>query len=646
MHNGVEPYADSDDEGATQPIKPRETKSESDAQLPDEYKITVIQRVLSMCSRDNYAYIDDFDWYIGNLLALIQHIPPTSSSESGDDRKDDSDIALTIGNELRNVAIRVRSARAEAVHAAEKLLSTSHFRCLVEGNTRIAVAGPAAWVVGEFPSWLHDAEMCLDSLVRSNAQQFPPAILGTLIQASMKIFASIASDPVHDWNSEWKTIVSFLMAKMIKFLEGLTTHPDLNTQETSVEFLELLRLANEATKDHDVGHHGGEPQQGPLLLSQAIPSLFLGSELNPVAAEAQAKVPFPEEIALGDPINEHLDALLQVSDASQGTTEDAEFYEYYYKKPKPERNHVEPAASRLQVADEPISYQQASTNDTDVEKTARKRAERQSYLREDPFYISGRSSGSATPVHEILRATNGEELDVDSIPIMELDLGDEIEQRDHSKPTASLKSKHKNHRQKVKILSDETVDQLESTGRPSTVPNRSSSVAASSNPKKGGSFLQVDSSGLGSLSLGRESDHGGRQTQLELEKWQAEEAEMTQAMKEVERLRLEMQRAQERIEAKSETTVVKRRKKKKVAVGEGREATAEYADHHHSDDPDGSAEMGGAAQNKHKSKKTHKTMTSDTVPNAAELEAGDPEKPRKKKKKKRRQADLEDPIAG
>jgi AP-3 complex subunit delta-1 len=76
--------------------------------------------------------------------------------------------------------------------------------------------------------------------------------------------------------------------------------------------------------------------------------------------------------------------------------------------------------------------------------------------------------------------------------------------------------------------------------------------------------LSVDSSNLGSFSL----EANDEDDQLDIERREAEEAEMAAAMKEVERLRLEMQRAAERIETAEgvdvEGTVVKKKKRRKA----------------------------------------------------------------------------------
>jgi AP-3 complex subunit delta len=76
-------------------------------------------------------------------------------------------------------------------------------------------------------------------------------------------------------------------------------------------------------------------------------------------------------------------------------------------------------------------------------------------------------------------------------------------------------------------------------------------------------LLQVDSSGLRQLSLEQDTNDEGS----EIERREAEEAEMAAAMQEVERLRLQMQRAAETTEVAEgvddEGTIVKRKKKRK-----------------------------------------------------------------------------------
>ena len=114
-------------------------------------------------------------------------------------------------------------------------------------------------------------------------------------------------------------------------------------------------------------------------------------------------------------------------------------------------------------------------------------------------------------------------------------------------------------RQRIQVAADETL----ATSGTSTprYDDSENSVDGLQRPKPKGkhSLLQVDSSHIGAFSLEGDSSSGP----LDYERQQREEAEMAKAMQEVERLRLEMQRANERIQAAQgvEGTVVKKKKK-------------------------------------------------------------------------------------
>jgi AP-3 complex subunit delta-1 len=163
-----------------------------------------------------------------------------------------------------------------------------------------------------------------------------------------------------------------------------------------------------------------------------------------------------------------------------------------------------------------------------------------------------------------------------------------------------------------------------------------SSLAKLSITRAKKSPLEVDSSGLSALSLaeGAENQRGSKH---DFERRQAEEEEMAKAMKEVERLRLEMQRAQERIQprdAPDEGTVVRRKKKKKPRVELLGEPTEE-----------GANGDGGLVT---KRKKKKKRREDESEPH--ELSAGDEQPPEpleeaapmKTKRKKKRQVVFDD----
>jgi AP-3 complex subunit delta-1 len=570
MHAGVEPLADSDDE-AEEAIRQREIRSKQPAPLPEDYRFNAIKSILTICSRDTYANISDFEWYIDILVKLVKACPSTKNTTSEESDIEESlnknDISYDIGYELQNVAVRVKSMRPEAASAAQSLLiidSRDHFFPNF-GNGGQGVLESCAWMVGEYANMVTNPDGVLNSLLHASSSQLPAHTLSIYIHAALKVFAMISGSQQRSWTPERRTTLSLLMARIIYFLEPLASHPDLDVQERAVEYLELMKLASEAASGHAVSHDGNFAEP-PLLLTQAIPALFTDMELNPVSAAALHKVPPPEDIDLSMPINNSLQSILKQAEVEDVTENFNENFQTFYSQRMEHATIQEliPASERLDLAAKDDSSYQSYQGNAEAEplndyELARKRTERRERYKDDPFYIA---SDDESRMHTIIRNTNGEDLDIDSIPIMDL----ELEARSGSRTPIDLeyqmRQKRAARRKHIEITGDENIDGEESISRNGSRPDLTRSFP--SRGKK--SLLEVDSSGLGSLSLEGESGNG----QLDIEQREAEE----KALREVERLRLEMQRASERIHAKEESVVVKRKKKKNKPV-ENVDAVAE-----------------------------------------------------------------------
>ncbi|KAI9859596.1 MAG: AP-3 complex subunit delta [Trichoglossum hirsutum] len=580
-HLGMEPMADSDDEKAEESLKPGGNKSDQPPPLPDDYRFSAIQRILEMCSREMYANITDFEWYIDVLVQLVRLAPATGTGTfsqgiqyglpDGEDGGKDYDISKNIGSELRNVAVRVRDVRLQATRAAETLVAAEqrdgvHFSA---GNGGRGVLASAVWIVGEYASLLLDRSRTLSSLLNISTLTLPAETLSIYLQAVPKIFSSLVGTDQTSWTPERKTMTALLTARVIHFLEQLAAHPSLEVQERAVEFLELMRLAAEAISSQQTSSIN-EGFDAPLLLSEAIPTLFDGFELNPVAPGAQKKVPLPTGLDLDTSINQNLPDLLRFAefDSIVGNAHD-DFGAYYNDKPVSQAG--EPAINSLNESTSEIqSYQQGGDESYhDPTISARRRAERRERNKDDPFYIgdSDFTSGTSTPLHNIQKNINGGDLDIDTIPIMKLDLGSNglnVASEVPRKPVGNRRSGKAVYdigADENIILEGESLDREyleESDAGPDDMawPKRSRG-------KK--TLLQVDSSGLGTLSL-TGNDDSTNEGLTELRRLKQEEEQMSRAMKEVERLRLEMQRASERIQAAKgvppEGTLVKKKKKR------------------------------------------------------------------------------------
>lgn len=557
-------------------IDPHEKEAEQAPPLPDDYKTEVIGRILTMCSQDNYTNVVDFEWYIDILTQLVRIAPvPRQMDEALEQtatttKLSAGDISEKIGNELRSVAVKVRAIRPASVNAAELILRQFGTEATSAQPITSGALRPVAWMVGEYSDQLTAAEDSLGHLLQVIPRAVYPDVLTSCLQATIKIFAQVTGSDFGTWTSERRAKTSLLLARIIHVLEPLVLHPNLEVQERAVEFTELLKLTSEAVSGQPASNDEFQ-QDPPLLLTQAIPSLFMGWELNSVAYAAQKNVPMPVGLDLDEPIHPHLGRLLAAGDnLTLGTDEEDEFEVYYHQKPPQTKiSSSEPAINRLADAPEEIapSYQASEESYLDADILARRKAERAERNKDDPFYIPASSSrtGTSTPIHNILQSENGPELDIDSIPIMQLDLG-KIEGAGTSLPVRH--APRPKPRQKIVIAPDENlIGSGGSTPHNYDSENNSDGLAKARAKKLKQSLLQVDSSNIGNLSL-EAGGNGPNGSGYDYERQQQEEAEMAQAMKEVERLRLEMQRANERIQVAQgvdvEGTVVKKKKKKTV----------------------------------------------------------------------------------
>lgn len=615
----VEPVADSDDERPEMNIKSTKKSAEPIPPLPEEYKIDVIQRILEMCSANNYANLVDFEWYIDILIQLVRISPFTKPSlviqiESAS--LDDGcfvDIAERVGEELRNIAVKVKALRATVTRAAESILIASYDGSQSQGGIGKGALRPVALIAGEYPNYLSSPEDTLTALLYITRTSSSPGFLAVYLQAIPKIFSFLAGNEQYGWTPERKTMISLLMARIIHTIEPLATHPDLEVQERAVEFCELLRLAAEASTWQDASS-GPEQRETPLLLTQAIPSLFAGLELNSVAPGAQYNVPLPTALNLDKPINQRLNELLREADLA--LLEEAasdEFEIYYHQRPVP--SILQPVANRLLGSTEitMLSYQHGSDDSyLDPDILARRRAERRERNKDDPFYIAGSdpASGTSTSLENIIRSdddydNNG--LDIDSIPVMQLDLGQttpRVSGNIHPRKGAASRT-----RQLIQVAADENL----STSGTSTPKNEDSDPGMESSARnRSGKFknhlLLVDTSGVGAFALERDnSGADGPNHKRE----QLDDAEMAKAMQEVEKLRLEMQRANERIQAAQgvppEGTLVKKKAKKKVksASGENEDPKPRKKKVKKTEEMGSGSPVGSSAKNKNVRKKTN-----------------------------------------
>lgn len=526
--------------------------------LPPEYKTTVIRNIMDMCTKDTYSNIQDFEWYINILVQLVDLVPTTphmtsmASGATGSPTSNDGTLCR-IGEELRNVAVRMDFVRHNVVHASASLLHKSCKNPVVLARGE-GVLSYVAWIVGEYANDLPEVEETLSSLLLAKIQLLAPTTLCAYLQAVPKLFVSSTLRLSPSWDAECQTRVSLLLARMIHFFESLATHPSLEVQERSVGFLELTRVAAQAVAGHDNSN-----MDCPLFLTDAFAQLFTSSKFNPMAPSAQRRVPVPDKLSLDSLFNPNLLNLLHMSDhTSAQNSNTVEFQSFYCNRTSMAEVEYTTASSEMMAETKPSgSYQDAHDFPTNVEVPSQKRQASRAREDDDPFYIANnnQSSKSSALFLDVSSQTKGDDTDIESIPIMDLDLGDSASELNISKAHVSRKNKKQSWQRY--ITPDETLEGGE-LPNPSRLDSR---LEKSRKP-----LLEVDSSGLdvfASKGARAETDHAYPGDQ------DAEDIEMQKALREVERLRLEMQRASERVQVSEgisqDGTMVKKKKKKKKA---------------------------------------------------------------------------------
>lgn len=536
--------------------------------VPDDYKLNVICRILDMCSSNNYSNLMDFDWYINTLIQLIYLIPSSEplSTQSSDMNLNNFSVFKTserIGEELRNVAVKVRAVREQVTRAAEVLLISTSNNELPPHIVSSGALGPIGWVVGEFASDLAVPESTLSAIIYLLKESVKPEILIIYLHTLPKIFSFIVGDNQREWTRERKTMISLLLAKIIYAFEPFTIHPDLEVQERAVEFSELLKLTLEALSSQEAST-GNTLQEAPLLLTQALPSLFSGFELNSIAPSAQKNVPLPIELDLEQVIN--VDLALHLKDADSPLYDEPakEAFDIYYHTPFSSTFGVSKAKSSCFISKESnLSYQEGNKEVfLDTEMSKRRHAERMEKHRDDPFYIFNADEASmiSSPPPNLEKTSYRSQLDLHEIPIIQLDPGRS------TYPLCKTPEKilcTPETRKKLEVATDETLAISNILSSHLKNPQGSSEVAQKLKQNKNTSLLQVDSSHIVNFSLDEDFMEGQN------DYYQEDDTQIIKAMKEVEMKRLELLRAKERILAPhgaEGVTVVKKKKKKKKKI--------------------------------------------------------------------------------
>ncbi|GMI07534.1 hypothetical protein TrLO_g8250 [Triparma laevis f. longispina] len=157
------------------------------------YRDELIGKIVFMCSREKYSYIADFKWYISILVAMSR----LHGTEHG----------MVISGQITDVATRVFPVREFCVGRMVEILLASDLTMGRSKETIWEVLRAAAWVVGEYSSFVTSASPpeadgvhcgLLRVLLSTRSLDLPPRTQAVYLQSALKVFAAASGSSAVD----------------------------------------------------------------------------------------------------------------------------------------------------------------------------------------------------------------------------------------------------------------------------------------------------------------------------------------------------------------------------------------------------------------------------------------------------------------
>lgn len=279
---------------------------------PDEdWSNLVITTIIETAQYDDYALVNDFEWYTGVLvdLSLIE----LTHFKHGE----------LIEKELVTVMTRVNAIRPYGVEALSVLLSNSILLgCDISRSTQWMVLKAAAFVSGEYPHWLPNMELTLQCLLNEKIATLPVDLQVLCVAAAGKIY-QYAVNPAD---------------RLVNLKDGEEEQTPKPPTDAAILKKILLPEPEEDTKNRpkalqslEIFYHSVFPDVQEraqiiyYLVTKCGPeaTAFFERELLAVAAGAQEAVSAPDGLDLDTPFCDDIPALISESEEESDDEEEA-----------------------------------------------------------------------------------------------------------------------------------------------------------------------------------------------------------------------------------------------------------------------------------------------------------------------------------
>eukprot|EP01029_Cantina_marsupialis_P006287 TRINITY_DN1687_c0_g1_i1.p1 TRINITY_DN1687_c0_g1~~TRINITY_DN1687_c0_g1_i1.p1 ORF type:complete len:709 (-),score=152.90 TRINITY_DN1687_c0_g1_i1:512-2638(-) len=231
----------------------------------------LVKKILFNCTRDHYAYVNDFAWMM-TILADLAGLPGLPQAQE-------------IAKQIQQVPICVPQVRSFAVRAMLPIINDSLLASRACEANVCAVVSAAAWVVGEFADNLHSLEVnheqVVAALMRAPSANDMPSLVRISLTAAFKVVCAAAVVAKESPEFEFSQVVSTFTA----CLEPFGQNTDVAVQERTAFFASILLENPEECGDR-------------LRVFSSCMEVF-GGPINP---KAQKKLKPPSGLNLNRPI--------------------------------------------------------------------------------------------------------------------------------------------------------------------------------------------------------------------------------------------------------------------------------------------------------------------------------------------------------
>ena len=293
--------------------------------VSDKYKFLLINKIIEICSMNNYENIPNFKWYLGVLHDILKLNVDNKVSN----------VDSIISQQLVDIGVRVPSVRPKLVDMCLEL-------CQIPGSSDEKVLmfknglSNCIWIVGEYyDEYIQDADVDSDAdsrasnsdigedtkysaiqIVDSISKQRSLERLGHInfdgtvsiyIQAIAKIFSKFCSIfGENKWSRSQFESVNSLSKKIITWFNKFQNSPNFEVQERALSFIEVLKLVEESIQSElETLESSGDDTAYPsnFLIKGFVP-LFTATTIKPVGLKTQSKIQPPVDLDLGDAFND------------------------------------------------------------------------------------------------------------------------------------------------------------------------------------------------------------------------------------------------------------------------------------------------------------------------------------------------------